>query len=102
MTTSTAHLIELPTSTHYENDFIHFPYYYYRLLIHYQPGETVVIHNNSFFARYVRSENRAIHVLETALQGECEAALATFDRVRMLRVPGFQATVQLPEAETYF
>lgn len=99
---SSVHFIEIPTGSRIEDSAAFFPYYYYRLLIHYEPGETVLVHANPLFARFVHSENRSIHVVETALQEECKAVLATFDRVRVLRIPGFTGTMVVPDAEPYF
>jgi len=99
---SSVHFIEIPTGPRIEDAAAFFPYFYYRLLIHYEPGETVVVHNNSLFARFVHSENRSIHVIETALQEECVAVLGTFDRVRQLCIPGAKPMLVVPDAEPYF
>jgi hypothetical protein len=99
---SSVHFIEIPTGPRIEDAAAFFPYCYYRILIHYEPGETVLIHANPLFARFVHSENRSIPVIETALQEECQAVLDTFDRLRQLRIPGFNGTMVLPGAEPYF
>jgi hypothetical protein len=98
----TVHFIDIPKGPRIEDTAAFFPYFYYRLLIHYEPGESVLIHNNPLFARFVHSENRSIHVVETALQEECRAVLGTFEKVRQLGIPGVQPMLVVPDAEPYF
>jgi len=98
----TVHFIEIPTTPRVEDSAAFFPFYYYRLLIHYEPGHTVVVYNNPLFARFIHSENRSIHVFETALQEECHSFLTDFDKIKVLKVPSFQPTLEFPDMEPYF
>jgi len=83
-TDSAVHLVVLPNHGGVEKESMNFPYYLYRISLHYKVGDTILCFDCPAFARYAKGEKHTWTIVETALQEDCEEWLSSFSKVCVL------------------